>query len=131
MSSKKNSVRFEKRYYRKNKSIVWADVSTVIQKDDEGNPTHFITTIVDITEKKNAEHLLKLSEEKFSKAFNVGPNGMTITRISDGHFLDANQSFCSMFGYTKDELVGHTSTELNMWTPENRQQIIETQIQEG
>lgn len=131
MSGEQNSVRFEKRYFRKDKQIIWADISTVLQRDEKGNASHFITTIVDITTKKNAEHLLKLSEEKFSKAFNIGPNGMAITRISDGRFLDVNESFCSMFGFTKAEVIGHTSTELNMWTPENRQKIVDAQIQQG
>lgn len=125
------STRFEKRYIKKDGGIIWADVSVVIQRDSNGDQSHFITTIVDITERKEAEHLLKISEEKFYKAFNVGPNGMTITRISDGKFLDANESFCELFGYKKQDVVGRTSTDLKMWSPEERRKIIDAQTKEG
>lgn len=48
------SARFEKRYIRKDGNIVWGDVSTYMQRDLDGNPQFFITTINDITERKQA-----------------------------------------------------------------------------
>jgi PAS domain S-box-containing protein len=58
-SGKKNSARFVKRYYKKNGSILWADVNTVLQKDTEGKPLYYITAVIDITERKLAEESLK------------------------------------------------------------------------
>ncbi len=127
----KNSLHIEKRYIKKDGEIIWADLSTTLQRSLDGTPSYFITTIVDITEKKMSEQKLFQSEERFAKAFNIGPAGMTITRISDGTFLDVNQSFCDIFGYKKNEVLGHTSTELHMWTPEERKKIVEAQIKEG
>lgn len=46
---------FEKRYLHKNGSIVWADVSSYLQHDENGDPMYFITTINDITRRKKAE----------------------------------------------------------------------------
>lgn len=45
----KSSARFKKRYIHKNGSVVWADVSTYLQRDASGNPEYFITTVSDIT----------------------------------------------------------------------------------
>ena len=54
---------FEKRYLHKNGSIIWADVSTYLQNDKNGQPQYFITTINDITEKKKYEQELIRAKE--------------------------------------------------------------------
>ena len=54
LSSQKESARFLKRYLHRNGSIVWADVSTSLRRDTSCNPLYFITTVLDITERKQA-----------------------------------------------------------------------------
>ena len=131
LKGKKDSVRFEKRYICKNGSHIWADVSVSIRRDDHNKPLYFITTSIDITERKHLEEEQRISAELFSNAFHVGPAGMTITRIADGKFLDTNESFCKLFEFNRDEVIGHTSTELNLWTPEERNKLIQQQIMSG
>ena len=53
-----NATRFTKKYIHKNGSILWADVSVSIIRDKKGNPSHYITTVVDITAQKQAEQAL-------------------------------------------------------------------------
>ncbi|HKL66241.1 MAG TPA: PAS domain S-box protein, partial [Bacteroidales bacterium] len=57
-SGQKDSARFEKRYIHKNGSHVWADVSVVMNRDGKGQPAYFITTVIDITDRKIAEDRL-------------------------------------------------------------------------
>ncbi len=60
------SRRWEKRYIHKNGHIVWVDISTILQRDNEGKPQYFITSIQDITEQRLAKeelHNLKLRQE--------------------------------------------------------------------
>jgi PAS domain S-box-containing protein len=54
----KDSARFKKRYIHKNGAYVWADVSVVIRRDENGKPLHFITTIIDISVQKRSEEAL-------------------------------------------------------------------------
>lgn len=62
----------------------------------------------------------------YQTIFQVAPDGMSISRLQDGLFIDANQSFSEMFGYKIEDLVGKTSYELNFWhTFSERTQIIE------
>jgi PAS domain S-box-containing protein len=68
LKGEQNSARLNKRYIHKNGSYIWADVSTAIQRDGEGKPQHYITTIVDITDRKRAEDALKKSECKLREA---------------------------------------------------------------
>ncbi|MBI5646545.1 MAG: PAS domain S-box protein [Ignavibacteriae bacterium] len=131
LNGEQDAIRFEKRYVRKDGSLLFADVSAALQRDPYGHPTHFIVTVVDISERKTAERQLRDSEERFAKAFHVGPAGMTITRIVDGKFLDVNEAFLNMFGFTREEVIGHSSTELGMWTLEERAAIIRRQLAAG
>jgi len=55
LRGEKDVARFEKRYIHKNGLSVWTDVSVVVQRDSEGKPLHFISTVVDISERKRAE----------------------------------------------------------------------------
>ncbi len=57
----------------------------------------------DITDEKRAEQQLKESEEKFANAFNRAPIAQSIINLNTGYRLNANQVFCTLFGYTKEE----------------------------
>jgi PAS domain S-box-containing protein len=74
----------------------------------------------DITEIVLAEKALKVSEEKFAKAFEVSPDSIVLTTMDTGRIFDANKSFTRLFGYTKEEYIDKTTLELNIWT--NRQE---------
>ncbi|NCU27736.1 PAS domain S-box protein, partial [Candidatus Nomurabacteria bacterium] len=58
---------------------------------------------------------LKLSEQKFSGIFQQTSVLMSISRISDGMFIDINEAFLSVFGFARDEVIGKTSFELNIF----------------
>ena len=67
-SGEKKSTRFIKRYFKKDGSVVWADVNTVLQRDKEGKPLYYITAVIDITERKHAENKIdNLNNELFQK----------------------------------------------------------------
>lgn len=91
----------------------------------------FITSFFDITERKRVEDNLRQSQELFSSAFHVSPAGITITRIADGKIIDANQAFLDIFGFSREETIGHTSLELKMLDPEERGKLIQQQLASG
>lgn len=109
---------------------MWIEGHCVPRREPDGSTVwHGITS--DITERKQAMAKLRLAEERFANAFRTSPVGMTITRIADGKFIEANEFFCRMFEFSRGEVIGHTSTELNMWTPEERKKLIDEQIRSG
>ncbi|MHA2086774.1 MAG: PAS domain S-box protein, partial [Promethearchaeota archaeon] len=92
--------------------------------DQNGNVIQLIEYNLDITDRKKAEELLKESEEKFSKAFHSSPTLMAITRIDDGYFIDVNETYTQTLGYSREELIGYTSLNLNLWVnPEQRNEF--------
>jgi PAS domain S-box-containing protein len=91
-----------------------------------------IAVATDITERKKAEEALRSSEEKFSKAFRASPQVISISKLSDGTFMEINDSFTRVFGYTHEETVGTTSLSLNVWiTPEDRKKMIQALQKHG
>jgi len=67
IAGEKESIRFEKRYIHKNGKILWGDVSTALRRDKDGSPLYFVTNIVDITRKKEAEATLRERDERLRK----------------------------------------------------------------
>lgn len=66
-------------------------------------------------ERKRVDEQLRLSEERFSKAFNFTPLPMSLTSLTDMRIIDVNNSFLTLNGYQRDEVIGRTAKELNLW----------------
>lgn len=80
---------------------------------------------VDVTERKRNEERLRQSEERFSKAFRSSPLPITIAAEKDGLYLDTNDAFLRMTGWKREEVVGHTMDDLELWAfPEHRRELI-------
>ncbi len=73
---------------------------------------------------------LRLSEEKFSKAFRSSPDPMTITTFTEGRFIDVNDSFLSAIGYSREEVIAHTVGELNIWLKSEERASFRQSLQE-
>ena len=74
------------------------------------------SSLIDITQRKKMEEELRISEEKFSKAFHSGPNIMAISSLKDGKYLDINESFTRILGYARDEVIGRTSKQIQIFS---------------
>ena len=86
----------------------------------------------EIAERQQAEAKLRLSEEKFSKAFRCSPDPISMTTFGDGRFIEVNDSFLETTGYTRAEVIGVTAEELNIWVdPEARVEFRQSLQQEG
>jgi PAS domain S-box-containing protein len=95
----------EKRYLRKDGSVIWTNRTVSLARDASGKPLYFIRVIEDITERKEAEELYRAT-------FENAPVGIMHTAIDGYRILRANRKLCEMLGYTQDELLGMTSTDV-------------------
>jgi len=94
-------------------------------RDHHGELIGIQGTFWDITARKRAEQALRQSEELFSKAFRAHSVGISISRLADGRFLEVNDAFLTMFGYSREEVLGRTSKELELWTdPQRREEVL-------
>jgi PAS domain S-box-containing protein len=82
------------------------------------NKEYLFSIIHDITSRKETERALKTSEEKFSKAFKTSPDSININRLFDGMYIEINEGFTNMTGYTWDDVAGKTSYDIGIWADE-------------
>jgi PAS domain S-box-containing protein len=68
----------------------------------------------EIIDRKRTETALRREEEKFAKAFHCSPNLIALNRLSDGRYLEVNDTFLSTFGYTRSQVIGSTPSQLNI-----------------
>ena len=65
------------------------------------------------------------SSEMLSNIFELNPDAISLTRVSDGKIMDCNQSYLDQIGYLQDEVIGHTSLELNLFNLKERQAYVQ------
>ena len=80
---------------------------------------------------KRAESL-KESEEKFSKVFKLNPTPMAISTLAEGRYKDVNDSFLRLTGYSREDVIGHSSIEMGIWAkPGSRTRMLEMMRDQG
>lgn len=85
---------------------------------------HIIFTVQDITEMKDAQRALQENEEKFRTIFMTSPDSVSISSLDNGKFVDVNEGFVRLTGYSKKEALEMTS--LDLWCdPGERQRMID------
>lgn len=90
--------------YHKDGSPYWISLDVQPIRED-GKVTNFIAIQRDITRQKSVERNLQQRETKFRSLFDMAPVGILLT-AADGRFVDANDTFLSMVGATKDAMMG-------------------------
>jgi PAS domain S-box-containing protein len=80
----------------------------------------------------NNEAALRQSDEKFRLAFHTSPDSINFNRLSDGIYIDINEGFTKLTGYTREDAIGKSSIDLNIWyDPKDRQRLVKFLQSEG
>ena len=97
----------------------------------EGRPAT-LNFLSDITDRRLAEEALRESEERTRLIFNTVPDSITITRVEDGRYLQVNDHFCRLTGFTLDETIGRTVSDLKVFVnAEDRERFIREMREKG
>jgi PAS domain S-box-containing protein len=125
------TIRFEGGQRRKDGSTIPVEVNVRYISLPHGD--YCLAIARDITERKRieeerraaTEELLR-SEERFSKLFFASPFSILLATVPEGRILDVNPAFLSLFGFERHEVIGKTTTELNLWSdPADRLKMLE------
>ena len=77
-----------------------------------------------IVQRKQAEEALREEKKKFSLAFQTVPSVLVIASLMDGRYMEVNEAFERVMGYRRDEVLGRSSLDFNIWNPENRVRVL-------
>jgi two-component system cell cycle sensor histidine kinase/response regulator CckA len=102
-----------------------------ISRTESGGEQLLTVILRDVTARKKAEHALRASEERFSKAFRGSPIPMIITRVRDEVVVDANDSMLKLLGYAREEVCGASVLELRILDDEQREKLAEALFDRG
>jgi diguanylate cyclase (GGDEF)-like protein/PAS domain S-box-containing protein len=58
---------------------------------------------------------LRASEDRFYRVFHANPSVITITRLRDNTFIDVNEAFERVSGWSRAEVIGRTSSDIGLW----------------
>ena len=103
--------RFEVDHHGVDGATTTVDFSLKPILDDEGQVALLIAEGRSITERKQAEELLRLSEERFRATFEAAAIGIALV-APDGRWLQVNESLCQIVGYSEEELLRLTFQEI-------------------
>ncbi|MFN2643744.1 MAG: PAS domain S-box protein [Burkholderiales bacterium] len=95
------SVQLEKRYLRKDGSVLWVNLTVALARNAHGEPQHEIAVMEDITGRKEREATL----QRFRTALDSSADMVLLFELGTGRLLDFNDTACKLLGYSHDELL--------------------------
>ena len=119
---------FECQFKRKDGTPIWVSLNTRRVCGSDGRALYLEGFIEDITGRKRAERQIRESEERYRTVFQTSPDGVIISRQSDGVILDVNQLFLDSVGFERNEVIGRTVVQLGLWVNDSDKQMYFEQL---
>ncbi|BCS53416.1 PAS domain S-box protein [Geobacter sp. SVR] len=106
--------RWQSRKIRKDGELLWVEETARVVYNLNG-ALNVLVVCQDITERKRAEEAILKSEKKFVTVFQKAPALLAITTLKHGIFIDVNETMLQTLGYRRDQMIGRSALELNLW----------------
>lgn len=107
-----NYYSLNKRYYKKDKSIIWINItSSLVRNSSSNEPDYFINVIKDISLQKKYELQLELQKNELEMIFDFSHDSIVIIDL-DMNFLKFNKAFLDLTGYSKEYLLSKNYNDL-------------------
>jgi PAS domain S-box-containing protein len=101
------SFEIENRYIHKNGEPVWVGKFVSVLHGEEGEPTHLIALVTNVTERKRAEEAIKESEMRYRRIVETTNEGVWLLD-SKLHTSYVNRQMAGMLGYEPGDMVGRS-----------------------
>jgi diguanylate cyclase (GGDEF)-like protein/PAS domain S-box-containing protein len=107
----------EKRYFRKDGKVLWADVTSSLIRDRKGDPQYMSTVIQDISGRKSMEWEIELSQAQFRSLYENIDEGVALHRLvytdeqpADYVIVDVNPKYEKILNLKREDVVGKTAS---------------------
>ena len=117
---------FETEMFAKDGSVVPVEIQGKVLWRADGQPEMLQGTTRDITERKHAENSLRASDARFATIFQASPVPISISKVSDGTFLDINAAWEDVTGFNRSEAIGRSVYDLRLWAEDgDRERLLD------
>jgi PAS domain S-box-containing protein len=106
LAGERDTCSFEKRFLDKDRSPVWVHVTSSLRRNADGGPLHFLTYVIDITDRRRADRDLRESETRYRRLFESAKDGILILAAGTGCIVDVNPFMTELTGYLRDDFLG-------------------------
>ncbi|WP_323600702.1 EAL domain-containing protein [Pseudomonas putida] len=113
--------------FRRSNGQLFTGLTSAETFELDGTPA-LVVAVRDISQLKETQQQLQTSEEKFAKAFHASPDGLLLSRQSDGLLLEVNEGFCRLTGYALNPTIDQTSLDLGIWVDLNERKHLVDQL---
>ncbi|HEN8801718.1 EAL domain-containing protein [Pseudomonas sp. CM27] len=113
--------------FRRSNGELFTGLTSAETFELDGTPA-LVVAVRDISQLKQTQQQLQTSEEKFAKAFHASPDGLLLSRQSDGLLLEVNEGFCRLTGYDLNPSIDQTSLDLGIWVDLNERKRLVDQL---
>ncbi|MBH3389744.1 EAL domain-containing protein [Pseudomonas putida] len=113
--------------FRRSNGQLFTGLTSAETFELDGTPA-LVVAVRDISQLKETQQQLQTSEEKFAKAFHASPDGLLLSRQSDGLLLEVNEGFCRLTGYDLNPTIDQTSLDLGIWVDLNERKRMVDQL---
>lgn len=104
----------------------------VAERDAQGRVLRLIGLDIDVTDDRETAKSLRTSQAKYTAMYHALPDPAGITRLSDGCYIEVNPAFCQLLGYPREQVVGSTAQQMNIWATEHeRPQLLQALQRDG
>ena len=110
-------------------SVHYLSTSCHLYRDKNGTVLGIEGVAHDITALREAEEALQAAREKYSTIFRDAPDAITISELETGVFIEVNDAATRIFGYSRDELVGHNAVDLGIWQSREQREAFISRLQ--
>ena len=122
-----DALSLEIRLIRKDGTLTWAKLTVSLLRDREGWPSHLLAHVEAIKDRKEtmstnaavAEPVVQVKEDRYRTTFETSPDGVLIARAEDGKIVEVNPALLNILKLSREEVLGHTSLELDIWADES------------
>ena len=127
------TVRFDESVrLRKDGTTIPVEFSAALLRDAQGRPRGVLAILGDKSGRRKIEDTLRQSEDRFSKVLSASSIGISVSRLEDGLFITVNEAYLAIYGYERAEMIGRTSSELNLLVGSDaRRRIVEFMRRDG
>jgi PAS domain S-box-containing protein len=119
-------------FVKRSGELVDIELSAVAELGPTGEFVSSRAVLTDVTDRNRAESAVRESERRLAAIFNASPIGISVSRVADGKLLDVNEAAMRLYGYSREEALGRTVTELGTYAkPEQREELVRRLVEHG